>query len=353
VSDGSATAQTSFNLDVQQATAMAKTSLAKSSSYNGLFYEDSTVRVQSAGAFKVTVTSAGKYSGSLQMADGTHAFTGTFGTLCQGSNVILRKNNTPLLLSFRLMSDNATNQFEGNLSDGVWGAPMHGGKAIFNTKTNPAPYAGNYTIAIPGQDNSSFSAGSTFSVGASFSASSSFSLGNGFGSVKVDGNGNVKLAGVLADGTKISQSAPLSKGGLWPMFVPLYKGKGVAIAWISFTNQNTDDLHGQINWIKQPDVTAHYYPEGLSVSGNAVGSVFAPPSILALNLQVAALQSAGVGNGRVTSLTVSSSTGTFTGSLLNNAGATVKIQGALLQKPNAAYGFFLGTSESMPVILAP
>jgi len=58
----------------------------------------------------------------------------------------------------------------------------------------------------------------------------------------------------------------------------------------------------QINWIKQPDVTARYYPEGLSLAGNAVGSVFAPPSILALNLQVAALQSAGVGNGRITSL---------------------------------------------------
>jgi len=213
---------------------------------------------------------------------------------------------------------------------------MHGSKAIFNTKTNPAPYVGNYTVAIPGQGGGSFS------------------LGNGFGSVKVDGNGNVKLAGVLADGTKISQSAPLSKDGTWPMFVPLYKGKGVAIAWISFTNRAADDLHGQINWIKQPDVTAHYYPEGLAVAGNAVGSTFAPPSILALNLQVAALQSAGAGNGRITSLKVSATTGTFTGSLLNGTtGAPVNFQGALLQKPNAGYGFFLGTSESMPVVLSP
>jgi hypothetical protein len=108
-----------------------------------------------------------------------------------------------------------------------------------------------------------------------------------------------------------------------------------------------------VNWIKQPDVTAHYYPEGLSVAGNAVGSIFAPPSILALNLQVAALQSAGAGNGRLSSLKVSATSGTFTGSLLDSAGGSVKIQGALLQKPNAGYGFFLGTSESMPVILSP
>ena len=179
------------------------------------------------------------------------------------------------------MGDNATNQFTGSLSDGTWAAPMHGTKAIFNVKTNPAPYTGNYTIAIPGQPVSSLQ------------------LGNGFGSVKVDGSGNVKFAGVLADGTKITQAAVMSKDGTWPMFVPLYKGKGLAIAWISFTNRAMDDLHGQINWIKQPDVTAHYYPEGLAFAGNAVGfSAFAPPSILALNLQVAALQSAGAGNGR-------------------------------------------------------
>ena len=84
VSDGSATAQTTFTLNIEQATALAKSSLGKSTTYNGLFYEDASVRLQSAGIFKLTVTSAGKYSGSLQMADGTHAFTGVFGNVLPG-----------------------------------------------------------------------------------------------------------------------------------------------------------------------------------------------------------------------------------------------------------------------------
>ena len=336
VSDGSATAQTTFNLNIQQATTLARSSLPKSSTYNGLFYEEDAVRVGSAGAFKLTVTSLGKYSGSVQMADGLHAFTGQFGTFCQGSNVILRKLGSPLVINFSLLGDNSTNSFSGNLSDGVWASHMHGARAVFNLKTNPAPYAGTYTIAIPNPDDSP-----------------TFSLGNGFGSVKVDGNGNVKLAGVLADGTKISQSAPLSKDGTWPLFAPLYSGKGLVIAWISFTNRAADDLHGQINWVKGPDAAAKYYPEGLAIAGDAVGSIFAPPSILALNLQVAKLQSAGTGNGRITSLTVSSTTGTFKGSLLQPTGASVTFQGALLQRPNAGYGFILGTNDSMPVLLSP
>jgi len=128
---------------------------------------------------------------------------------------------------------------------------------------------------------------------------------------------------------------------------------GLVIAWISFTNRAADDLHGQINWVKGPDAAAKYYPEGLAIAGDAVGSIFAPPSILALNLQVAKLQSAGTGNGRITSLTVSSTTGTFKGSLLQPTGASVTFQGALLQRPNAGYGFILGTNDSMPVLLSP
>src|SRR5215469_1544742 len=37
-------------------------------SYGGLFYEQDAVRVQSSGAFNLSVTAAGKYSGILQMS---------------------------------------------------------------------------------------------------------------------------------------------------------------------------------------------------------------------------------------------------------------------------------------------
>jgi hypothetical protein len=267
------------------------------------------------------------------MAGGKYSFSGMFGDLCQATNTIVRKGASPLVLNFGLNPAGSLNPFSGNLSDGSWASEMHGAPAAFNLKTHPAPYLGTYTIAVPSQD---------------FEAA--FPLGNGFGSVKVDGNGTVKLSGVLADGTKITQSSQLSADGSWPLFVPLYSGKGLLMAWVSFENRAEDDLHGAINWIKGPDLLSKFYRDGFAMEGNTVGALFAPSSALALNTQVAKLQSEG--NGVITKISVSKSTGTFKGSMLDKTtGKPVSFQGALLLKTDTGYGFILGNGQSMPLML--
>jgi len=322
-------------VNIVQPTVMTTSALPLSSSYNGLFYESDAVRVQSAGQFKVTVSSSGKYSGSLIMASGKYAFSGQFGVLCQGTNLVLRKGASALTVNFSLNPDGSINPILGNISDGIWTAGMQGARSTFNAVTRPAPYAGTYTLAVPSQD-----------------LGPSTPIGNGYGSVRVDGSGNVKLSGVLADGTKITQAAQLSEDGTWPLFVPLYKGKGLLMAWVSFANRTEDDLHGGLNWIKQPDLLSKYYPSGFALEGNAVGSLFAPPSALALNAEVAKLQSNGNANTMVTSLKVSATTGTFKGSLMDKTtGKPASFQGALLLKMNTGYGFILGPGQSAPVIL--
>jgi hypothetical protein len=332
VSDGAATAQSSFAVSFTQPTSLPTSDLAPTSTYNGLFYESDAVRVQSAGSFKVTVTSGGKYSGTMQMAGGRYAFSGQFGPFCQGTNVIVRKGVKPLILNFGLDTSAA---FSGNVSDGVFAAGMHGGSTTFNTITHPAPYLGGYTLAVPGQD---------------FAAT--FSMGNGYGSLKVDGAGNVKLSGVLADGTKITQSSQVSDDGTWPVFVPLYKGKGLLIGWISFANRTGDDLHGAINWIKQPDLLSHYYPSGFALAGDALGSIYAPPTALALSTQLSRLQSESGTSTVVTSIKASATTGIFKGSILDKTtGKVSTFQGALLQKPDAGYGFVLEANQSLPILL--
>jgi hypothetical protein len=337
VSDGIASAQSSFVLSISQPTAMPKSDLPATSTYNGLFYEDDAVRLQSAGSFKVTVTSAGKYSGTVQMATGKYSFSGQFGTFCEGTNVIVRKGRSPLVFNFSLNDAASLGQVSGTVSDGGWAAQMHGAVTRFNAATHPAPYSGSYTLAVPSSD-----------LGVPLS------LGNGFGSVRVDGSGNVKLSGVLADGTKVTQSAQISEDGVWPLFVPLYSGKGLLIAWISFTSRTFDDLHGDLNWIKQPDPAAHYYGGGFALQGAAVGSEYTPFSALALNATIARMQSSGSANGLITSIKVSTTTGTFKGSMLDRStGKPMNFQGAMLQKPDAGYGFILGTVQSVPVLLTP
>jgi hypothetical protein len=333
VSDGTNSAQSSFHVTFTQPTAMAKSSLPATSTYNGLFYESDAVRTRSAGSFKLTVTSAGKYSGQLQMAAGKYSFSGTFGTLCQATNTVVRKGATSLVLNFGLNPAGSENPFSGNLSDGTWASEMHGAPAAFNLTTHPAPYIGTYTVAVPNQD---------------FGAS--FPLGNGYGSATVDGNGTVKFSGVLADGTKITQSSQLSADGTWPLFVPLYSGKGLLMSWVSFQNRTDDDLHGAINWVKQADVLAKFYSSGFAMAGNTVGAKFTPSSALALNAQAAQLQSDG--NGAITSLKNSPKNGTFKGSMMNKStGKPMSFQGALLMKTDTGYGFILGTGETTPVML--
>jgi hypothetical protein len=332
VSDGTASAQSTFAVSFTQSTALPTSDLPVTSTYGGLFYEDDAVRLQSAGSFKITVTSGGKYSGTMQTAGGSYKFSGQFGTFCQGTNTILRKGYKSLALNFGL---NAGNQFAGNVSDGVFASQMHGVRSTFSATTHPAPYIGHYTLAVP-----------------SDSISSSSSMGNSYASLSVDAGGNVKLGGVLADGTKVTQSAMISEDGTWPLFVPLYKGKGLLISWISFANRAEDDLHGSVNWIKQPDLLARYYPSGFALTGDAIGSLYAPVSALQLNSQVAKLQSSAGANSVVTAIKVSATTGVFKGSMSDRTtGKASSFQGALLQKPVVGYGFILGVNQSVPVLL--
>jgi hypothetical protein len=343
VSDGTAIAQTSFALNIEQLTALLATNVTKKT-YNGLFFESDAVRLQSAGALKLTVASGGKYSGSLRMAASHYSFTGHFGTFCQGTNVIVRRGTNSLVLNFTLKPGDSIEQLAGSVSDGDWTANIFGGLAAFNAKTNPAPYAGSYTLEIPGQD-----------------ALSPYSLGNSFGSVRVDGSGNAKLAGVLADGSKISQSAQLTLDGTWPLFAPLYHGQGLVMGWISFTNRASDDLHGAVNWIKTAAPRARYYPEGLITQSDAVGSVYTPVGQPPLVRAAAEVQlgldgqlSLGGSDVLIIQLQLSMGTGIFKGLMLNRVtGKPVAFQGALLQKLKQGYGFVMTTNQSNPVLLNP
>src|SRR5207244_8651765 len=121
---------------------------------------------------------------------------------------------------------------------------------------------------------------------------------------------------VLADATKLTQSSQISEDGTWPLFAPLYKGGGLLIGWISFTNRTGDDLHGAVNWIKRPDLKAHYYSSGFAMAGDAIGSIYAPLSILAINTEISKLQSENGANSVVTAIKASPTTGIFNGTLI-------------------------------------
>ena len=328
--------------------------------YNGLFSENSGVNQNSSGSFSVTVSAHGNYSGKIQLGASKLSFKGKFNLQCISTNSIARKLAAPLAIQLRLGTNSETDQIFGQLVDNSWTATMTGDRARFSSMTNPCPFTGSYTMIIPGQ-----------------SGDASKPAGHGYGTVKVSTSGQTIFAGVLADGTKITQSTALSKNGAWPLYASLYVGQGSVLSWITFANHAADDLSGAMSWIKLPTMTARYYPGGFTTEVMASGSKFVKPVLttdLIISLPNAVVDFSG-GNlssdfsnnislglsSKVTNLssnkltmTFTTSTGLYKGTVVDpNSGLTLPFAGAVFQKTELGYGSLMGANQSSSVVVGP
>ncbi len=317
-------------------TSVVPLSTIQTGTYGGLFYEQDAARVQSSGGFNLSVSTSGKYSGTLQMPAGKLAFSGKFGTWCQATNLIARKKTNGLVLSFSIGS---SNQVLGTVSDGTWTSSLYGERNGFK----PANYgltAGKYTVVVPGI------------------RIATNSLGHSFGTLTLSTAGGLHFAGTLADGTKVSQGATVSEYGNWPLFIPSYSGQGLVMSWIALTNVSGNALSGSLNWIKPPSAKSHVYQDGLAVQRPVMGAFYSmgtnpiPTAADASLLLGGALL--GSSTNQLVSLRFSKANGLFTGQLRDNVGGKpVAFEGAILQNFSLGYGFVLGTNLSSPVTLIP
>ncbi len=326
-------------------------------SYYGLFYESNQVQQTSSGAFVLSMTKKGRYSGRLQLGGARLAFHGVFDSQGRATNSIVRRGMSPLSLEFHLAGSLQADQIQGTLSADAWLAGLSADRAVFSPKFNPAPLQGSYTLLIPGQDQND----------------PTLPSGHSFGLVRIDAGGQVRLAASLADGTKFSQSAPLSPQGLWGLYAPLYAGQGSLLSWLSFTNRPSDDFNGALSWIKPANSHARCYTNGFSNDCQALGSAYVPPVLTGTQdtTSTNATVSFAGGNlvadfanllsetsaGRLSnlssnrlSMSVSRTTGAFRGSVTDpSSGKSKPFAGALFQKLQAGYGFMLGLDQSSRV----
>ncbi|MBI3849377.1 MAG: peptidylprolyl isomerase [Verrucomicrobia bacterium] len=322
-----------------------------SGNYNGLFSE-TNVQHQSSGYFSLKLTGLGTYTGSLLMQGSRYSVSGHFNSQGKAMNTIARAGLSPLAVEWQLDLTNGTDHITGQVSDGVWVSPLSGNRAVFNVTTNPCPFLGKYTMIIPGSTNGAVSP-----------------AGDGFGTVTVDGNGLISLKGALADGTKIAQKkVSLSKNGEWPFYVSLYRGKGSMLSWIAFTNRASDSLNGESHWIKTSAAVTSLYPAGFTNLPMIQGSLYTVPvgarvlnftdGLVVLsggNLTQSWTNTVTLGadnkvlntSSNTLTLSIALTSGAFKGSFVEpGTGRKVSFIGALQQKQNAGFGYFLGTTES-------
>jgi hypothetical protein len=325
-----------------------------SSIYSGLFFQEDAINLASAGSFTLSVTTRGRYSGRILLGTKRYTFSGLLNTTnSSGTNVIKRVGGPALNLDFQIGGDQA-DQISGHLSDSTWTALLSGDLAVFG-RTNRAPFAGDYTLVVPGYDGIS-----------------SLPAGDSFGTLKVNSAGQVKFVGTLADGTKVSQSATLSRAGYWPLHIPLYSGNGVMMSWLTFASP-TNDLSGNLTWIKQAGSKSKYYLAGFTCQSDVFGSKYLRTNPI-LNLPTACLTFSGgslascitntitigagskvVTPGNQLRLSFSTSTGTFKGTFLDPVTARpLTFSGVVFQNLNAAYGVLFGTGDqTSEVTLTP
>jgi hypothetical protein len=145
---------------------------------------------------------------------------------------------------------------------------------------------------------------------------------------------------------------------------------------MTFTNETTRDISGNLSWVKPALPTARYYPLGFTNEHEAVGSRYIAPGmthqVLNFTNGVAAFTGGNLlrpitnhvlltTNNQLTNLdsnkltlTLVLPTGQISGNVTDtNAGKRLSFNGALLQKLNAGYGFFRGTNQTGEVFFGP
>ena len=354
--DATLTFVMSSNL-VLEANFMANPFLPARGAYNGLFHEADAVRQESSGGFNLRLTARGTFTASLQMGNRKLPFTGKFHLDGRATNAVHFNRTNVLTVELAMPDDGSNDPIAGRLYNDEWEAQLVVDRATFHASTNPAPYAGKYTLVLPSP------------------AADEAPGGDGFARVTVSAAGVVTLAGTLADGTKVSDSVTLSKAGAWPLYAPLYAGKGSVLSWMTFTNLAETDLAGALSWIRPAQPRAKFYTNGFAVQTDVVGSSYTSPAsrtnrMIEIENGLVTLTGGGLAdaltnaisiapNNKVTnlgtnklSLTFTAATGLFSGKVLNpETGRTLTLQGAVLQKQNYGAGFFLGTEGGGRVVL--
>jgi hypothetical protein len=313
---------------------------------------------ETTGFIRVTTSRTGTLSGKFTLGGAKYSVHGKF----NGDGTFTATHPTDnFSLNLQLHFDDSE-QITGSLSDDNISSAVVASRESYDSKSNPAPDAGKYTVLIPAD-----------------SSDKDAPEGIGFATINVNASGSVRIAGSLADGTSFSESAGLSKNSTWPLYVPLYKNAGSISGMITFRNQSrVSDLDGTVNWYRPEIDSSKIFANGFTTKTTLIGSSYLNdvPSLdapdreenLVLDLADGDLDSdldipATLLKNKVTAssddiqnlkLSISKSSGLVNGSFVHPVtGAKTKTQGVVFQKQNLSGGYFLGTEESGSMLLTP
>jgi uncharacterized repeat protein (TIGR02543 family) len=220
------------------------------------------------GFLQINVLPGGAFTGSLVYAGVKYRLRGEF----TGSGIFrtnIPRRGTPIPLALDLLLDLAGAQkITGSVSTPDFSSAVVAERAAFNRVSNPytaaVPLPVRYTLVFPPL------AGLT----------SQQPRGNGWATLTIDSSGRVRWAGALADHTAVTGAAALTKTFTWPLFLSLYRGKGVMLGDVILdAQQSASDLSATLDWSKPPQSRDPLFSLGFIISDTPlIGSIYTPPA---------------------------------------------------------------------------
>lgn len=319
-------------------------------SYDGLFYESGGPELGKSGSVSLKTTLSRSYTGQLRVGQTNYAFSGVFNALGGGTSNTLAEGGVPMLGLMLNANPSNSDVITGTVTDGsTFTANVLAEREVYNSKTNPAPFAGKYTLVVAGGSGSGLPGG------------------DGYGTVTVSTSGAIKMAGSLADGAKITPSAVATVGGEWPLYASPYGGQEQILGWVLFSNSPPWSLIGNVNWIKSSSIKGvKINPIGFDFDTTVTGSIWnsaASPLIgftdgvvvlsggnlvdnITNNVSVSGTRIMNESGSKLT-MKLNPSSGVLSGSVANPLnGNSIPFNGVFLQNQNAGMGYFLGTNQS-------
>ncbi len=338
-----------------------------------------------AGLLVVTLNPNGTFTGSITIAGRVAPFVGKLDALGnalfgRGANAQFAVPQTTFTLGFQLdaiaspvTTINATLSVTGG-SQTVFTAE----RSLYSSAATPvAPY-----VKVPDTLLGAY----TTRFSAAVPSGANQPRGDGYARMILSKTGAVSLAGVMADGTRISAGATLRRDGTWPLFRLLHAGKGSLSGMVAFADLTTSDASATLRWFR-PALTGKFptgWPAGLDVefaASHYARPVAPAPGAPLPRVLVGLDTSAGAAtvdanddtatltwpavvaaNGRITPATaaldqslrgsVSLPTGMWSGTFKRGQ-STISYRGVVLQKEAIFAGYYLTPDDGGSIRLVP
>ncbi len=230
------------------------------------------------GRIDLLVTKTGAFTGKVTMGGKIYSFKGSFNGETGGSGPIAIARLAPLpALTLNLtldLADADRGAVSGTLSDGTIAGTA--GIDAYASVWNIAHMPSDFTTPL----------GALYNVvlypSPSFVGVSSVPQGSGYLQVKLDKLGTATITGKLANGTPVSASSFVWADGTLPLYVALYTSKGSLFGKLllddgfAFDTIADNIIAGTLAW-SHPTVPGLVYPAAFDSTLDAVGGVYIAP----------------------------------------------------------------------------